>query len=342
MAAVEIVGGGIAGLTLARALRRPDWTVTVRERTAPETRREVDTAFGMWRPAMHALDAIGLGETVRQQGIRVTGATVRAADDRALLRSGPQDIVMIGRASLHRILRESLPESVIWRTEEIADSHALDAEVVVGADGARSAVRRDHWGERSAARVHGATVLRGVIEHDLSGGEVTEYWGSGTLFGITPVPGGRTNWFTAFPGRRFADAEEGLSHIRTVARGFPSRVSDVLAEATAEQTVVSGIHVSRGLRSFVRGRAVLIGDAAHAMTPNLGRGACEAIRDAVALGTLLGRYEPSEALARYSRRRLIAPQLIRAASSVVARVALAEGRAAEARNRLAGMLPHRP
>lgn len=339
MTTVEIVGGGIAGLTLALTLRRPEWTVNVHERTSPETRQEVDTAFGMWRPAMSALDAIGLGETVREQGIGVARATVRTAEDRPLVRTDAQDVVMIGRAGLHRILRESLPDSVTWRTEEIADSRALDAEVIVGADGARSAVRRDQWGEGSAARVHGATVLRGVIEHDQSGGEVTEYWGSGTLFGITPVPGGRTNWFTAFPGRRFADVEEGIAHIRNVARGFPSRVADVLAEATPEQTVISGIHVSRSLRSFVRVPAVLIGDAAHAMTPNLGRGACEAIRDAVALGTLLNRYEPSEALARYASRRLIAPQLIRAASSMVSRVALAEGWTAQARNRLAGMLP---
>ncbi len=339
MTTVEIVGGGIAGLTLAVTLRRPDWTVKVHERILPELSRQVDTAFGLWRPAMRALDAIGLGEVVRERGITVTSATVSTVDDRALMRTTSQDVVMIGRASLHRILRESLPSTVGWRTEEIDDSRSLTGEVIVGADGARGVVRRDHWGGDSAARVHGATVVRGVVERDLSDGVVSEYWGSGTLYGITPLPGARTNWFTAFPGRRFQDLGDGLDYVRDVARGFPSRVADVLAEATEEQTIVSGIHVSRGLGSLVRGNAVLIGDAAHAMTPNLGRGACEAIRDAVALGTLLNRHQPEEALSRYSRKRLVPPQLIRAASGMVTRVALAEGRAAAARDRLGRMLP---
>ena len=66
----------------------------------------------------------------------------------------------------------------------------------------------------------------------------------------------------------------------------------------------------------------LIGDAAHAMAPNLGRGACEAIRDAVTLGSLLNAYPPARALARYRYRRLVRPQLIRAAASVVMRLAL--------------------
>jgi 2-polyprenyl-6-methoxyphenol hydroxylase-like FAD-dependent oxidoreductase len=339
MATVEIVGGGIAGLTLACALRRPEWDVIVREQGRPAGTRDVDTAFGLWRPAMRALDGIGLGDLVQETGVRIDGATVRSADDRVLTRIRDQDVVMIGRTTLHRILHDALPGSVRWRSGRIEEAREVVADAIVGADGARSVVRRDHWGAGSAARAHGTTVVRGVVDHDLSRGELTEYWGDGVLYGVTPLPGGRTNWFTAFPERRFGGVDEAIAHVRGVARAFPPQVSAVLEEATPEQTLVNGVHVSRSLASFVRGRAVLLGDAAHAMTPNLGRGACEAIRDAVALGALLNAHEPAQALSRYRRRRLIAPQLFRTAASLVSRVALAAGERARRRDRVISMVP---
>lgn len=334
MATVEIIGGGIAGLTLASAIRRPEWQVTIREQGLPPGGREVDTAFGLWSPAVTALDDIDIGDIVRAQGARVDVATIRSADDRILARIRNQDVVMMGRVSLRRILRDAVPATVQTLEEKVDDTRALSAELVVGADGARSVVRRDHWSARSAARTHGTTVVRGVVDQDLSRGEVAEYWGDGVLFGTTPLPGSRTNWFTAFPEQRFDSVEEALAHVKRMASVFPQHVKTVAAEAMPEQTLVNGIHVSRSLASFVRGRAVLIGDAAHAMTPNLGRGACEAIRDAVALGALLRAHDPDEALRRYRRRRRVIPQIIRATSSAVTRVALAGGPAARARNRL--------
>lgn len=334
MTTVRIIGGGIAGLTLACTLRRPEWDVTVYEPLV-DGAHEVDTAFGLWRPAMDALDEIGLGDRVREHGMRVTRASVRTADDRVLARIRGQDVVMIGRASLRRILRQALPPSVRWKQEEVHSTHDSDADVVVGADGVRSVVRRDHWGARSGSKPLRTTVIRGVVDRDLSGGEVTEYWGEGVLFGLTPLPGGRTNWFTASDERRFPETQAGIEHVRRLTRRFPSQVEEVLVSATTAQTLINGIAVSRPLVSFVRGRAVLIGDAAHAMTPTLGRGACEAIRDAVALGTMLNAREPHEALARYRCKRLVAPQLFRSASSLVSRVSLARGRAARLRDLIA-------
>ena len=76
--------------------------------------------------------------------------------------------------------------------------------------------------------------------------------------------------------------------------------------------------------SYQRGNAVLVGDAAHGMTPNLGRGACEALIDAVTLADLLNTRPLPEALQAYNRRRLLRSQALRVASSAMARLALAE------------------
>lgn len=91
-----------------------------------------------------------------------------------------------------------------------------------------------------------------------------------------------------------------------------------------EATLAQRIWTMPGLRSFVRPGAVLAGDAAHGMTPNLGRGACEAIVDAVTLAELLNARPLEDALRAYNRQRALRTQLLRLASSAMAGVALAE------------------
>ncbi|GGA62295.1 putative monooxygenase [Pseudoclavibacter endophyticus] len=347
MPTLHIVGGGIAGLTLAASLRADAGRIVVHEQGRPPGEREVDTAFGLWPPAMKALARIDLAQTVYERAARLTGAAVSTADGRVLRSIRNQHMPMIGRVTLRGILRDALPEHVEWHDERINDSRALSGTadgdgdgdaIIVGADGARSVVRADHWGARAASRTAGTTVVRGIVDAAIAADSLAEYWGDGVLFGITPLSGGRTNWFAEFRERRFADRAEALEYIRMLGAGFPQTVRDVLDAASPERMLVSGVHVARPLARLVRGRAVLIGDAAHAMTPNLGRGACESICDAVALGTLLNAHPgaPDIALRRYNAARLLKPQVIRAGSTAVGRVALARGRTAELRDRLLG------
>lgn len=332
MATVHIVGAGIAGLTLAAALRRPEWDVHLHEQVRPEDAPDVDTAFGLWPPAMAALDAIGLGDAVRAESAPLAGVTVRTAQGRVLTRMTGQVVAMIGRSTLQRSLAAAVPAHVTLATERIEDPRALSGDLLVGADGAFSVVRREHWGKSSGTRPRRVTVVRGVVDADLGARALDEYWGDGVLFGRTPLPGARTNWFCVFDERRFASTADGLEHTRDRLRTFPREVGEVIEAATPEQTLIGGIDVSRPMRSFVRGRTVLIGDAAHAMTPNLGRGACEAVRDAVVLGTLLSTHDVPDALDRYRAARLVGPQMIRALSSATSHMALAHGGAARWRD----------
>jgi len=331
---VHIVGAGIAGLTLAATVQRPDWEIVLHEQGRRRDEIEVGTAFGLWPAAMTALGQIGLADKIRMSGIHASRASIRDARNRLLTSLPEQDVVMIGRTALQRVLFAALPDGVQWRNARVTTVQGLAGEVIVGADGVHSVVRRDRWGERSSARSRSATIIRGVVDGDLSRGEATEYWGNGQLFGITPVSENSTNWFTAFPERRFENTSDGLLHLGRTARGFPAQVQKTIAAARPEQTLINGVHVSRGLLSTVRGSAVLIGDAAHAMTPNLGRGACESIVDAVRLGVLLNRYSPAEALRRYRHQRLISPQAIRIASGALMSLALSNGRQARYRNRV--------
>src|SRR5699024_5698643 len=103
MTTLHIVGGGIAGLTLAATLRRPDWQVVVHEQDRPAHESEVGTAFGMWPAALRALDEIGLGDAVRERGTRCDRGHLRTADDRTIARMSGQKVVMIGRIALQEL-----------------------------------------------------------------------------------------------------------------------------------------------------------------------------------------------------------------------------------------------
>ena len=170
-----------------------------------------------------------------------------------------------------------------------------------------------------------------------------EYWGRGHLFGIGPAAAG-TNWYAAFRSGRepgsFSVAEV-LAETRGRYACFAPAIREVLAAAAPETSLAQRVWTTPPLGRYVRGRVVLVGDAAHAMTPNLGRGACEALVDAVTLAELLNRRPLDEALAAYDRSRHLRTQAVRAASSAVMRLALAE-RAQPVRDALLGLAGQLP
>lgn len=331
MMRISVVGGGIAGLALAALLDPSRFTVSVHEH---QPRREgLGTALGMWPSARRALRAIG-AEHVLPEPLRASGAGLYTADGAPLLVSSSESElpVLVGRTTLLRALADAVPASVHRVEEQVTDPRELGADLVVGADGVHSVVRRASWGERTASRLTPYLVVRGLVgpDHTAYG----EHWGAGRLFGITPVPGGATNWFCAYRsdmGPRRVDVREALADARSRFVDTAPVIREVLAEATPEATLAQRLWVAPPLPSYVRGRTVLIGDAAHAMTPNLGRGACEALVDAHVLARELnagGPQEVSRALRRYQARRVLPSQAVRLGSGALARVALAERLAA--------------
>lgn len=331
MMRISVVGGGIAGLALAALLDPTRFTVTVHEQQ-PD-REGLGTALAMWPSAQRALRDIGAGH-VLPKPIRAAGLGLRTVDGAPLLVSSSETDLpaLVGRTALLRALADAVPATVRRVEGRVTDPRELEADLVVGADGVHSVVRRATWGERTASRLTPYLVVRGLV----GPGRTTygEHWGAGRLFGITPVPGGATNWFCAYRsdmGPRRIDVREALADARRRFADASSPIRGVLADAAPDATLAQRLWVTPPLRSYARGRTVLIGDAAHAMTPNLGRGACESLVDAHVLARELNAGDPQDvsgSLRRYQARRVLPSQAVRLGSSALARVALTERLAA--------------
>jgi len=323
MDAITIVGGGIAGLALAATLDPGRFHVTVHERR--NTLPAVETSLAMWPEAQKALDTVGILPAIRAAGSGFDAMALRDVSGKAWLRAEVAGVIGVSRADLLRLLDSAVPESV---TRVFGAVTSLpDSGLLVGADGVHSTVRRSRWGSRSAERLSPYLALRGIIDEPVPEDTGGEYWGRGELFGIAPASRQRTYWYASYRsdlGPGGFDIAAALELTRRRFSGKAPGISRVLAGATPDGTLAQRIWTVPALGSYARAGAVLVGDAAHGMTPNLGRGACEALVDSATLAQLLNSRPLPQALAAYNKRRLLRSQALRVASSAMTRLVLAE------------------
>jgi 2-polyprenyl-6-methoxyphenol hydroxylase-like FAD-dependent oxidoreductase len=325
-----VIGAGIGGLSAAIALRRAGVEALVFERT--RELKELGAGLSLTANATKALNGLGLTDALRGIGIPIGVAEIRAWRGEVLSRipTWQLDEKMGARsAAVHRadlqgaLLRELGDEAVrlgaACRGFEqegegvrafFDDGTEERADLLVGADGLRSTIRRGLLGDGNP-RYAGYTAWRAVVAPEdelVPADEAWEVWGRGVRFICTQIGRGRVYWAVS------KNAPEGEHDVSTGAAkdallelcaGWLEPVEELIAATEKAAILRTDIYDRDPVRKrWGKGRVTLLGDAAHPMTPDLGQGACQAIEDAVALVECLEERENIEAaLELYEARR---------------------------------------
>ena len=336
---IAIVGAGIGGLALALGLARAGKRLRVYEQ-APEL-REIGAGVSLSPNAVKGLRYLGVGERLEAMADEPpTQVTRHYANGKVLVNfrrhHTRQELgapyLQAHRADLHDLLRERLaalqPDALVLDRElaavsddsasayvlGFADGSQAGADLLVGADGLKSTVRREVFSE-PAPEFSGFVAWRGLVTRDELGAEQSRpgsmvFVAPGRMFVRYPVRHGRLQNFVAFSQVDDGWSAEGWSQtgdidtVREVFSDFHDDARVVLRAFSGRRCHKWGLFSRRPLPRWVRGRATVLGDAAHPMLPWLGQGAAMAIEDAVILCRSLIEFEEAgEALRRYENAR---------------------------------------
>jgi 2-polyprenyl-6-methoxyphenol hydroxylase-like FAD-dependent oxidoreductase len=307
---IIIIGGGIGGLGVALALRQAGFEPEVFEQ-APAL-LEVGAAIAVWPNAMRVLERLGVSQGVLEKAGLIKEARWLNSDGRVLgqVRFPETDApaVALHRADLQHILLQASPAENIhlgkrfesYRQQggdlhaSFDDGSSFGCHLLIAADGLHSRCRAQMLNDGPPV-YRGYTVWRGVAAHTpgtLPPFTAMEIYGRGQRFGIGPVGLGRTGWWATAnePESGAETASERQGKLLSLCDGWYAPVLELI-EATPTESILRNAAYDRPpIKKWHEGNMILLGDAAHPTTPNLGQGGCMALEDAVLLSRCLMKY----------------------------------------------------
>lgn len=315
MKTIDIIGAGIGGLTLAIALKQKGFAVRVFEQ-APEL-KAVGAGINLACNAMQVYDSLGLRTAIEEAGhlcfrMQVTNAQLASLseiDIQTFTERYAVHNVAIHRAALQRVLRSYLTDDEVFLGKQLleiddwgnvlrlhfSDGTQFGSQCVIGADGIGSTVRTQ-WIKDGSIRSSEQVCWRGIAPFQLPKpywDQLTEAWGPQGRFGFVQVDAEHVYWFAV---RRTAAVPEPAdkAYLLAAYQDFHPLVGQLLQATPAEVIHEAPLGDLIAPACWYRDSVCLMGDAAHATTPNLGQGACQAIEDAWVLAHCLGQEEACE------------------------------------------------
>jgi 2-polyprenyl-6-methoxyphenol hydroxylase-like FAD-dependent oxidoreductase/predicted ester cyclase len=329
---VVIVGGNIAGLATALGLHQVGVDVTVLERMPAHP--AVPGGLHIASNGVRSAERLGVAEQLIALGSPVERFQYRAPDGALLLdaptgeyaRRAGTTTFFVRRKDVTRILAEALPSDIVrfgakvshvddgpdGAIVRLADGEELHASVVLGADGLRSSVRAQLFGEvplrYSGYQDWGAVV--DIQDPIFPEGHFWTLWGEGLRFGLAHIGDGSVYWAASLDRPETRTDAPSVDELLERFGGWARPVPDLLKATRQEDIFGAPIVDFAPRRPWSRGRVALLGDAAHATTPSVGRGASEALEDGVTIANAIAairdvsdRDEVAEALAEWATSR---------------------------------------
>jgi 2-polyprenyl-6-methoxyphenol hydroxylase-like FAD-dependent oxidoreductase len=324
---ITIIGGGIAGLTTAIALQKIGFDVIVFE--AAPALKEVGSGLSLGANAMLAFKKLGIMEEVMLKGKQLPsfslldekGNLINRTETENWIKLYGADNFTIHRATLHQLLYSKCNKQSVYVNKRVIDIEQKKGEItltfqdgtvhttdyVIAADGINSPVRKKVV-PNTQLRYAGYTCWRGVMKNsEIPIFESSETWGVKGRIGILPLTDDRIYWFACTNSKQ-NDAQFKNFKSKEIAehfKDFHQPIPSIISQTKDEDILWNDVSDLEPIHQYAYGNILLIGDAAHASTPNLGQGACQAIEDAIVLADEICK-QPNiiSAFKQFEKRRI--------------------------------------
>lgn len=328
---IAIIGAGMGGLTTGIALKKFGHRVTIYEQT--EHILPVGAAISLWSNGVKCLNYLGLTHQVARLGGQMdhlayvdglTGDVMTQFSLCPLIEEVGQRPYPVSRAELQNMLMDefgrqdiklgkkmlSLAEHNDMVTVRFADGTEIQTELLVGADGTHSLTRAYVLGDQVERRYAGYVNWNGLVEisSDLAPADQwTTFVGEGKRASLMPVSDNRFYFFfdVPLPVGLENDRNQYKKKLKEYFQNWCAPVQSLIDAMNEQQTNRVEIHDIEPFTDFYKGRVVIVGDAAHSTTPDIGQGGCQAMEDAIYLARALqiNTLGLQDSLRRYQNKR---------------------------------------
>ncbi|WP_445406954.1 FAD-dependent urate hydroxylase HpxO [Acinetobacter seifertii] len=328
---VVIIGAGMGGLTTGIALKKFGHQVRIFEQT--EKILPVGAAISLWSNGVKCLNYLGLTDKIAKLGGQMddlayvdglTGDVMTQFSLLPLIEEVGQRPYPVARADLQNMLMDefgrdqiylgkkmvSLEDKTDYVEVHFADGSSTQADLLIGADGTHSMTRAYVLGQQVQRRYAGYVNWNGLVEisEDLAPAQQwTTYVGEGKRASLMPVADGKFYFFLDVPLPAGLDnnRDEYKKLLKQYFSDWCQPVQQLIERLDPQKTNRVEIHDIEPFAQFYKGRVVILGDAAHSTTPDIGQGGCQAMEDAIYLARSLqiNTLGLEDALRRYQNKR---------------------------------------
>ncbi|WP_074407893.1 FAD-dependent monooxygenase [Aquimarina megaterium] len=358
---IDIIGAGIGGLTTAIALQQKGIRTRIFEQA--EHIKPVGAGIILANNAMQVYEKLGLRKVIEEHGNYISAMNITKANLNPISKIDLSFFekkhkvknIAIHRGTLQQILINELKSNDVnlnYRLKKIKpndngylltfeNGKQIESATLIGADGLKSVVRQ-HLFPDTIIRNAKQICWRGVTDFKLPNtykNELNEAWGKTDRFGFVKIAEHKVYWY-ALKSFKNDKNEFSVHDIEKYFDKYNSVIKSIISSTKKEEINTAEISDLKPTNFWYKEKVCLIGDAAHAMTPNMGQGACQAIEDAYILSECLHKYEVDQAFATFQKLRLPKAHQVVKASWMLGKIAhLSNPILIGIRNQLMSMTP---